>query len=133
MNDETIRSMLERARTIAVVGLSEKKERDSHQVAAYLQDQGYRIIPVNPNADTILGEKAVSSLRDIDEPVDIVDVFRRREHVPPIAEEAADIHADALWLQLGIVHEEAERIGQNQGMDVVMDRCIKVDHQRLMS
>jgi predicted CoA-binding protein len=129
---EQIKALLEQANTIAVVGLSDDPSKTSHQVSAAMQQKGYRIIPVNPNADEILGEKCYPSLRDIPEPVDIVNVFRRPEHTPPIAEDAVAIGAKALWLQLGIVNEEAARIANEGGLTVVMDRCIKVEDSILL-
>ncbi|WP_199617765.1 CoA-binding protein [Paenibacillus alkalitolerans] len=124
---DQIKQLLENAGNIAVVGLSDNPDKTSHQVAQAMQARGYRIIPVNPNADTILGEKSYSSLTDIPEPVDIVNVFRRPEHTPPIAEEAVGIGAKTLWLQLGIVNEEAADIAKKGGLTVIMDRCIKVE------
>ncbi|WNQ13622.1 CoA-binding protein [Paenibacillus aurantius] len=124
---ERIKEMLRDAGNIAVVGLSDNPERVSHMVAAAMQTRGYRIIPVNPNAGEILGEKSYPSLTDIPEPVDIVNVFRRSEQVVPIAEEAVKIGAKVFWLQQGIVNEEAARIAAEAGLEVVMDRCIKVE------
>ncbi|TBL78266.1 CoA-binding protein [Paenibacillus thalictri] len=124
---EHIKEMLAGAGNIAVVGLSDKPDRTSYMVAEAMQKRGYRIIPVNPNAETILGEKSYASLKDIPEPVDIVNVFRRSEHTPPVAEEAAAIHAKVLWLQLGIFNDEAAEIAQRSGLEVIMDRCIKVE------
>lgn len=124
---EHIKELLEQTKLIAVVGLSDNPEKVSHMVAQAMQDKGYRIIPVNPNADTILGEKVYASLSDIPFPVDIVNVFRRSDQVVPIAEEAVKIKAKAFWLQLGIVNEEAARIAAEGGLDVIMDRCIKVE------
>ncbi|GAB7388835.1 CoA-binding protein [Bacillaceae bacterium] len=129
---EELKKILTEAKTIAVVGLSEKPERDSYQVAKYLQEKGYKIIPVNPTVDSVLGEKAVSSLKDIQEAVDVVDVFRRPEHVMPVAEEAVAIGAKVLWLQLGVVNGEAAEYAAKHGLKVVMDRCIKVDHAALL-
>ncbi len=116
--------------TIAVVGLSPKEERASNEVARYLQDHGYRIIPVNPVQEEILGQKCYPNLAAIDEPVDVVDVFRRPEHCPPIAKEAVAIGAKALWLQLGIASDEAARIAEGGGLLVVMDHCMKMEHAR---
>ena len=132
-SQETIKSLLEQARNIAVVGLSDNPERTSHMVSAAMQARNYRIIPVNPNAEggTILGERCYASLKDIPEPVDIVNVFRRSEHTVPVAEEAAAIGAKVLWLQQGIYNEEAARIAQEAGMTVIMDRCIKVEDSLL--
>jgi predicted CoA-binding protein len=114
-----------------VVGLSPKPERDSHEVAKYLQQQGYRIIPVNPAAERILGERSYPDLKSVPEPVDLVDVFRRPEETLPIARDAVAIKAKALWLQIGIVNDEAAGIARRGGLDVVMDRCCMVEHRRL--
>lgn len=129
---ERIKEILANAGTIAVVGLSDDPSKTSHMVSAAMQQKGYRIIPVNPNAESVLGEKSYPSLRDIPEPVDIVDVFRRPEHTPPIAADAVAIGAKVLWLQLGIVNDEAARIAQEGGLTVVMDRCIKVEDSILL-
>jgi predicted CoA-binding protein len=129
---EEIKRILQQAGTIAVVGLSDNPAKTSHMVSAAMQKKGYRIIPVNPNADTVLGEKSYASLKDIPEPVDIVDVFRRPEFTPPIAEEAVAIGAKVLWLQLGIVNEEAADIAAKGGLTVIMDRCIKVEDSILL-
>jgi predicted CoA-binding protein len=126
-----IRGILERSKTIAVVGLSPDEARDSHQVAAYMQRHGYRVIPVNPNVTEVLGERAYASLREVPLPIDLIDVFRRPEFVPAIVEEAIAIQAPALWLQLGVVHEAAARRAQQAGIEVVMDRCLMVEHGRL--
>ncbi len=119
------------ARVIAVVGLSPKPDRPSHEVAAYLQAQGYQIVPVNPNATEILGEESYPSLSDIPFVVDIVDVFRQSNAVPPIAEEAVKVQAKTLWLQLGVISLEGALIAERGGVKVVMDRCLKVDHLAL--
>jgi len=124
---ERIKAILEDAGNVAVVGLSDNPEKTSHMVAAALQARGYRIIPVNPNAETILGERAYKTLSDIPEPVHIVDVFRRPEFVEPIAEEAVKIGAKVFWLQTGIVNEQAAQIAADGGLEVIMDRCIKVE------
>ncbi|GMK41621.1 CoA-binding protein [Paenibacillus sp. CCS19] len=129
---EQLKELLERSNTIAVVGLSDKPDRTSYMVAEAMQAKGYRIIPVNPNAETILGEQCYASLADIPEPVDIVNVFRRSEHTPPVAEDAVAIGAKALWLQLGIANEEAAAIAQEGGLFFVMDRCIKVEDSILL-
>ena len=125
--DDTINRIL-KMRTIAVVGLSPKPERASHDVARYLLDQGYKIIPVNPVQEQILGLKCYPDLSAIPEPVDLVNVFRRPEHCAAIAEEAVAIGAKALWLQLGIANDEAASIASDGGLLVVMDRCIKIEH-----
>ncbi|MDP5273313.1 CoA-binding protein [Chengkuizengella axinellae] len=124
---DQIKEILRQTETIAVVGLSDKPDRTSHMVSAAMQQKGYRIIPVNPNADEILGEKSYPTLKDIPEPVDIVNVFRRSEYTPPIAKEAVDIGAKVFWLQLGIVSEEAAQIVIDGGLKAIMDRCIKVE------
>jgi predicted CoA-binding protein len=129
---EEIKALLKDTQVIAVVGLSDNPERVSYMVSEAMQLKGYRIIPVNPNADRILGEKSYASLADIPEPVDIVNVFRRSEHIVPIAEEAMQIKAKAIWLQLGVYNEEAAQLAQDQGMTVVMDRCIKVEDSILL-
>ena len=127
--DDTINRIL-KMHTIAVVGLSPKPERASHDVARYLLDQGYKIIPVNPVQEEILGLKCYPDLSAIPEPVDLVDVFRRPEHCAAIAEEAVTIGAKALWLQLGIANDEAARLASDGGLLVVMDHCIKIEHAR---
>ena len=126
-----LRQILATAKTIAVVGLSHRSERPSYTVAAYLQRQGYRIIPVNPNLTEALGEKAYPNLRDIPERVDIVDVFRRSEHVPAAVEDAIAIGAKVLWLQIGVIHEEAAARAEAAGLTVVRDNCIAVSHRLL--
>ncbi len=127
----TIEQILQGSKTVAVVGLSPRPERDSHEVAHYLKEHGYRIIPVNPTATEILGERCYPSLSAVPEPVDIVDIFRRPEDVPPIVEEAIQKGARVVWMQLGIVHEEAANKAKAHGLDVVMDRCTKVEHEAL--
>jgi predicted CoA-binding protein len=124
---ERIKFILENAKNIAVVGLSDNPDRVSYMVSEAMQKKGYRIIPVNPNASEILGEASYASLSDIKEPIDIINVFRRSEFIVPIAEEAADVQAKVLWLQQGIYNEEAADIASKQGMEVIMDRCIKVE------
>ena len=126
-----IADILGAARTIAVVGLSARLSRPSHGVAEYLQRAGYRIIPVNPNIAAVLGEKSYASLDAVPEPVDIVDIFRRPEHVPEIVEVAIRKGAKTIWMQEGVVHEDAARRAESAGLTVVMDRCILKDHRRL--
>ena len=128
----TLKTLLEEAQTIAVVGLSDKPERASYGVAQYLQKAGYRIIPVNPMIDQVLGEKAYPSLRDIPEKVDIVDIFRRSEDVMPIVEDAIAIGAPTVWMQLGVINPEAAAKAEAAGLNVVMDRCLKIDHAQLL-
>jgi predicted CoA-binding protein len=131
--DRELRALLGQARTIAVVGLSSRPDRPSHDVAEYLQRKGYRIVPVNPNETEVLGERAYASLRDIPPElhVDVVDVFRRSEHTPQIARDAVAVGATALWLQQGIVNDEAYRIASAAGLDVVMGICIRSTKRRL--
>jgi len=133
MDMEEIEGILKEGRTVAVVGLSPKPDRPSYVVARYLQAQGYRIIPVNPNAQEILGEKAYPTVLSIPEKVDIVDIFRRPEDVPPVVEEAIKIGARVVWMQEGIVNEAAAQRAKEAGLKVVMDRCLKKEHQRLHS
>jgi predicted CoA-binding protein len=121
VSDSTLKQLLTDLRTIAVVGISTNPNKDSHMVAAYLKKHGYRIIPVNPGADEILGETSYPDLRSIPEPVDIVDVFRRPEFLPEIAEQAVAIHAKVLWMQKGISNEEAARIAKQGGLAVIED------------
>jgi uncharacterized protein len=130
--EERIVKLLREAKTIAVVGLSSKPWRSSYGIAEYLQKHGYRVIPVNPLENEVLGQKSYASLKDIPEHIDIVNVFRRSEFVPAIADEAIEIRARALWLQLGVVDEEAARRASAAGLAVVMDRCISVDHSLLV-
>lgn len=125
-----ITGILNNSHTIAVVGLSPHSDRPSHEVAEYMQRHGYRIIPVHPHADTILGEKVYRRLEDIPEPVDIVDVFRKAEDTPPVAESAVRIGAKTFWLQLGIENDVAESIAEAGGLSVVHDRCIKIEYER---
>jgi uncharacterized protein len=132
MDNELLKDILTHAKTIAVVGLSRSPAKESHAVARYLQGQGYRVIPVNPNAEELLGEKSYPDLLSIPEPVDIVNIFRPSSTVMAIALQAVEINSGSLWMQVGIVHHEAARIATQVGMRVVMDRCIMVDHRRLL-
>jgi hypothetical protein len=126
-----ISEILRVGRTIAVVGLSAKRYRPSYGVAEYLQRAGYRVIPVNPHETEILGEKCYPDIESVPEPIDIVDIFRRSEFVPEIVEAAIRKGAKAVWMQEGVVHEEAARRAREAGLEVVMDRCILKDHRRL--
>ncbi|MBN9652961.1 CoA-binding protein [Halobacillus sp. GSS1] len=123
-----IRDLLAQSKTIAVVGLSDKPHRTSYQVSEAMQKAGYKIIPVNPQIKEALGEKAVANLGDIQEPVDIINVFRRSEYLPQIAEESKNIKAKAFWAQQGVYSEEADDILKNDSKLVIMDSCIKVAH-----
>lgn len=127
-----VSQLLRTAHTIAVVGLSSKRYRPSYGVAEYMQSAGYRIIPVNPNEKQVLGEKAFADLGGITGPVDIVDIFRRSEFVPDIVDAAIRIGARAVWMQEGVVHEEAAAKARAAGLEVVMDRCILKEHRRML-
>lgn len=133
-DDETLRRILSDARTIAVVGLSPRPERDSYVVAAYLQRQGYRIVPINPGADEILGEPAYPELAAVPESItiDIVDVFRRPETVPPVIEASAARGVPTVWLQLGADSEAATALARTAGIALVWGQCIKVAHARVI-
>jgi hypothetical protein len=134
MSDAQIKKILEEAKTIAVVGLASSPLRPSYGVSAYMQQQGYRIIPVNPSIPESLGEKSYASLRDIpkDIKIDIVDVFRRPDAVPEIVDEVIELKLPVLWLQETVVHEEAAEKARKAGIFVVMDQCILKDHRRLL-
>jgi uncharacterized protein len=133
-SDDEIRELLARVRTIAVVGIKAGAEEDAFRVPAYLQQHGYRIVPVSPKLASVLGEPAFPSLREIREPIDLVDLFRAPQHVPAHADEilAMSPLPRAVWLQLGIRHDEAARRLEAAGIGVVQDRCIMVDHRRLL-
>lgn len=133
LSDVDVREMLQNARTIAVVGLSDKPDRASYAVARFLQRNGYRVIPVNPNLrGPVLGEQPYASLRDVVEHVDVVDIFRRPEAVPAIVEDAIAIGAGAVWMQIGVSEPDAARRAAQAGLPVVVDRCIAIEHRRLM-
>lgn len=132
-SDEARKKLLTESKNIAVVGLSDQPERTSHMIAEALQKAGYRIFPVNPKLkEPVLGETPYASLSEIEEPIDIVDVFRRGEFVLPIAEEAVKVGAKALWMQSGVINEEAADYAREHGLTVIMDHCIKVDHAVLL-
>lgn len=133
VTDEEIKEILKRVKNIAVVGLSDKPGRDSHRVAAYLKARGYKIFPVNPTIEEVLGEKSYPRLEDIPEAIDVVDIFRAPEHVPLIVESAIAIGAKVVWMQLGVVNEEAAEKAKNVGLTVVMDRCMMQEHKRLLA
>lgn len=130
-DDAGLRRILENSRIIAMVGLSPKEDRPSHGVARFLMARGYTVIPVNPGQGEILGQRCYPSLKDIPVKVDMVDVFRRAEDIPPIAADAVAIGAGVLWLQLGIVNQAAAEMAAAAGLDVVMDRCPKIEIPRL--
>ena len=125
-------NLLRNSRTIAVVGLSNRRSRPSYGVSEYMQSKGYRIIPVNPNETEILGEKVWASLEEIPERVDIVDIFRRPECVPEIVDSAIRIGAKGIWMQEGVVHDEAAGKARAAGLEVVMDRCILKEHRKML-
>ncbi len=129
-NSDTIRRLLHNARTIAIVGLSDKSERASNFVGSYLKSEGYKIVPVNPLKAEILGEKSYPDLKSIPFPVDIVDIFRRPDELVGVVQDAIDIKAKAVWMQLGIVNREAAQLGRDNNIPVIMDRCIKMEHGR---
>lgn len=129
--DELMKRVLERSRRIAVVGASDKPDRDSHRIFVYLARHGYDVIPVNPAVAEVAGVKAVASLAEAG-PVDLVDVFRAPAHLPAVVDEAIAARSPALWLQLGVVHEEAIERARAAGIEVVVDRCIMVEHRRLI-
>ncbi len=128
---QTMRRILKENRTVAIVGLSANWYRPSFFAAKYLQDHGFRVIPVTPTYSQILGEQCYARLEDIPEPVDVVDLFQRAEDVPPHVDAAIKIGAKVVWMQLGIVHEEAARKAREAGLEVVMDRCMKIEYARL--
>ncbi|AWI76029.1 CoA-binding protein [Parazoarcus communis] len=131
--DIELKQLLESTRTIAVVGISPKPERASHEVALYLQHHGYTIIPVNPVCDEVLGLKCYPSLREVPVKIDVVDVFRRSEEVMPVVEDAIAIGARAVWLQLDVIAPEAIARAEAAGLSTVMDRCTKIEHRRLLT
>ena len=126
-----IKTILEQSKVIAVVGLSRRESRPGYYVPAYMHAAGYRIIPVNPYLEEALGEKAYPDLTSIPDPVDMVVIFRRSEDVPPVVDDAIEIGAKVVWMQLGIINEEAAAKARAAGLQVVMNSCIKIDHQRL--
>lgn len=131
--DGEIKGILKRAKNIAVVGLSDKRERDSQRVATYLKGRGYKVFPVNPTIEETLGQRSYPRLEDIPKPIDVVDIFRAPEHVSPIVESATAIGAKVVWMQLGVVNEEAAEKARDAGLTVVMDRCMMQEHRRLLA
>ncbi len=131
-SDSAVRDLLRRARVIAVVGYSDKPDRDSYRVGQYLRQAGYTVYPVNPAVSEIDGQPSYATLADVPEPIDIVDVFRRSENLPEIVDAAIAVGAKAVWAQLGVSHEEAARTAAAAGLDVVQNRCIKIEHRRLL-
>ena len=131
-SDKEMKEILLSSKTIASVGLSSNQEKDSFWIVSYLQEQGYRIIPVNPTATEMLGEKVYPTLEAIPDQVDVVQVFRKSEDVPPVVESAIKIGAKVVWMQAGIVNEEAAQKAREAGLQVVMDACMRVTHTRLI-
>lgn len=131
--DQQVERLLQKVKNVAVVGISRNPHRDSHYVGRYLKNAGYRVIPVNPGADEILGEKAYPDLQSIPDPVEVVDIFRRPEDIPGVVDEALSIHPKAIWLQLGTgKHPEQKKKVEDHGIQFVQNRCMKVDHQFLI-
>jgi hypothetical protein len=131
MDDQTLRQILQTARTIASVGLSSNPEKESYGVGQYLQSRGYRVVPVNPTVKEILGVKAYPDLRSVPYPIDVVQVFRPSGDVPEVVDQAIQVGARVVWMQLGIRNEQAAEIARAAGLQVVMDRCMRVEHIRL--
>jgi len=132
ISDDDLKKLLQDVRSIAVVGLSVDPSKPSNRVASYLKQHGYHIIPVNPAAEEILGEKSYPDLKSIPEPIDVVDVFRRSEFLPPIADQAVAVGAKVLWMQEGITNKEAAKKAENGGLKVIQDACMLKEHSRLI-
>lgn len=130
-SEKDVAELLNNSRTVAVVGISHKEERDSHKVAKYLKDHGYKVIPVNPRYKEVLGETCYPDLKSVPEHIDIVDIFRNIDAIPAIVDEAVEVKAGAVWMQLGLSHEAAAEKARCAGISVVMDRCMKIEHSRL--
>jgi predicted CoA-binding protein len=131
-DEATIRALLREMKRVVVVGLSPKPQRDSHRVARYLQEHGYEVVPVYPREETILGETVYRRVRDVPGPIDLVDVFRRSEHLPAVFDDVLASPARAIWTQLGCVDEDGAARAREQGLTVVMNRCVMVDHARIL-
>lgn len=132
LSDQAKKELLETSKIIAVVGLSPKDDKPSNRVAVYLKAHGFRVIPVNPQYDEILGEKSYKTLSEIPEKVDVVDIFMRAENVMPVVEEAVKIQPQAIWLQLGIINDDAKSVAEKNGISFIQDLCIKLEHTRLI-
>lgn len=130
---EEVNEILKCAKTVAVVGISHKEERDSHKVAKYLKEQGYKMIPVNPKYKEVLGETCYPTLKDVPGHIDVVDIFRNVEVIPAIVDEAIAVKADVVWMQLGLVHNEAAEKARQAGLAVVMNKCIKIEHAQMQA
>jgi uncharacterized protein len=131
-NDQMMKDILLSTKTIASVGLSSNTQKESYWIVSYLKDQGYHIVPVNPTAEEILGEKSYPDLESVPEKIDVVQVFRRPEDVPPIVDSAIKVGAKVVWMQEGIVNEEAAQKAREAGLQVVMDACMRATHRRLI-
>jgi len=131
LTEEEVANILRDARTVAVVGISQKEERDSNKVAKYLKEHGYRVIPVNPGCKEVLGEKCYPNLESVPEHIDVVDIFRSVDAIPGIVDEAVSVKAGAVWMQLGLVHNEAAEKARCAGLRVVMNKCMKIEHSRM--
>ncbi len=129
--DEEVAAILRQAKTIAVVGISHKEERDSHKVAKYLKEHGYRMIPVNPKYKQVLGETCYPDLKCVPEHIDVVDIFRNIEAIPEIVDEAIGVGAGTVWMQLGLAHNQAAEKARCSGLKVVMNKCTKIEHQKM--
>ena len=129
---QKIKAILEKYKTVAVVGLSPKQERDSHKVAKYLKENHYRIVPVNPGQREILGEKCYPNLKAIPFQIDVVDIFRKPDAIPPVVDDAIEIAAKVIWMQLGLAHNQAADKAREAGLEVVMSKCIKIEHMNML-
>lgn len=132
VTDLEVLEILNQSQTIAVVGISHKEHRDSHKVAKYLKENGYKMIPVNPKYTEVLGEPCYPNLKSVPEPIHVVDIFRNMEAIPPLVDEAIEVQARCVWMQLGLAHNEAAQKARCAGLRVVMNKCIKIEHARLM-
>lgn len=130
---DPITDLLKKAKTIAVVGLSDSPFRASHGVSAYMQAQGYKIVPVNPTIESALGEDSYKSLREVKEKIDIVDIFRRSEFVPEVVDQAIELKVPVIWMQEGVIHEQAAEKARQAGITVIMDKCILKEHRKRFS
>lgn len=128
VTEQEVAEVLKQSKTVAVVGISHKEDRDSHKVAKYLKEHGYKIIPVNPKYKEVLGEPCYPDLKSIPEHIDVVDIFRKVDAIPPIVDEAIAVKADTVWMQLGLAHNEAAEKARCAGLSVVMNKCIKIEH-----
>jgi predicted CoA-binding protein len=131
VTESEVREILERSKTVAVVGISHKEERDSHKVAKYLKEHGYTMIPVNPKYKEVLGVSCYPNLEAVGKHIDIVDIFRNVDAIPAIVDEAIKVGADCVWMQLGLVHNEAAEKARKAGLRVVMNKCTKIEHTRM--